>query len=86
MTFGERLATIRKSKGMTMAKMAAELNMTPPGYKRLEDGTCGKTFDKLPLLAKALGCRIDDLFPEMDDIKTDCAVGFEDESLDDFEM
>lgn len=86
MTFGERLAMIRKEKGKTMAEMAAGIGMTAPGYKRLEDGTCGKTFEKLPALAKSLGCRIDDLFPEMDDVKTDSAGGFENESLDDFEM
>ena len=86
MTFGERLATLRKAAGKTMTEMAAAINVTAPGYKRLEDGTCGKTFEKLPALAKSLGCRIDDLFPEMDDVKTDSAGGFEDESLDDFEM
>ena len=73
-----------------MAEMADELGMTVPGYKRLEDGTGGKTFEKLPLLAKRLGCRIDDLFPEMDAPaeemkvsggKTVCADGFEEESL-----
>ena len=74
-----------------MAGMAGELGMTVPGYKRLEDGTGGKTFEKLPLLAKKLGCRIDDLFPEMDaqkeetnvsEGKTVCADGFEDETME----
>ena len=66
MTFGNRLAEIRKAKGKTMAYMAAELNISTPGYKRLEDGTGAKTFEKLPKIAKLLDCRVDDLFPEMD--------------------
>lgn len=42
----------------------------------------------LPKIAKALGCRIDDLFPEMDetpgpeDCKPVSADGFDDDSLD----
>jgi len=75
MTFGERLATVRKQKGKTMADMAIELKMSAPGYKRLEDGTGGKTFEKLPQIAKILDCRIDDLFPEMD--KSDYPEGWE---------
>lgn len=85
MTFGGRLEAIRKERGLTMAGMAGELGMTVPGYKRLEDGTGGKTFEKLPLLAKKLGCRIDDLFPEMDEpkeSKTVCADGFDDETME----
>ena len=68
MTFGERLAELRKSKGLTMSSIANEIGFTTPGYKRLEDGITGKTLDKLPRLARALGCRIDDLFPEMDEV------------------
>lgn len=68
MKFGERVFAIRKERGLTMAEVATMLNMSPPGYKRLEDGTGGKTFEKLPALAKILGCRIDDLFPEMDEV------------------
>lgn len=81
MTFGERLSEIRKDKGFSMTAMATRLSITAPGYKRLEDGTGAKTFEKLPLIAKALGCRIDDLFPEMDDVsgKTVSADGFESE-------
>lgn len=68
MKFGERVFTIRKERGLTMVEVATMLKMSLPGYKRLEDGTGGKTFEKLPKLARALGCRIDDLFPEMDDV------------------
>lgn len=67
MTFGERLSEIRKGKGFSKTAMATRLSMSGPGYKRLEDGTGAKTFEKLPLIAKTLGCRIDDLFPEMDE-------------------
>ena len=67
MTFGERLSEIRKGKDFSMTDMATRLSISVPGYKRLEDGTGAKTFEKLPLIAKTLGCRIDDLFPEMDE-------------------
>lgn len=76
--------------------MADLLGMSAPGYRRLEDGTGAKTYEKLPKIAKKLGCRIDDLFPEMDDVqaaeegKTECKFGFDgdaqDESLDGWAM
>ena len=54
----------------------------------IENGRNGKKFSYLPVIAKSLGCRIDDLFPEMDDVasapkqteeerKTARACGFE---------
>ena len=90
MTFCERLSQLRKANGQTMSDMAGVLGISAPGYRRLEDGTSGKSFEKLPIIAKTLGCRIDDLFPEMDGYdpggKTVCADGFEDDdSLDCFE-
>ena len=59
--------------------------MSRTGYADLEKAGSGKVFEKLPMIAKALGCRIDDLFPEMDepdDSKTVCADGFEDETME----
>lgn len=91
MTFCERLRGLREARGRTQSDMARIIGMTAPGYKRLEDGTGAKTFKKIPLIAKALGCRVDDLFPEMDEPteKSVSADAFdteqedkEDESLD----
>ena len=66
MTMGERLREKRLAAGLSLTEMAEGLGMTPPGYLRLEDGSGGKTFEKLPIIAKLIGCSIDDLFPEMD--------------------
>ena len=78
MKFGERLREIRREKGFTAEAMAEAIRMTQQGYSRLETGAVGKSFDKLPRIAKMLGCSIDDLFPEMDgDGKTDDVGGFE---------
>lgn len=66
MTMGERLRELRLKKGLTLNAMAELVGMTPQGYIRLEDGTGGKTFEKLPTIAKTLDSSIDGLFPEMD--------------------
>ena len=66
MTMGERLRELRLKKGLTLNTMAEAIGVTPQGYLKLEDGTGGKTFEKLPVIAKTLGCPIDKLFPEMD--------------------
>ncbi len=83
---GVRLRELREKKGKSASALAAELGMSTQRYWHLENGDNGRTFEKLPRIAKALECRIDDLFPEMDEVKTDSAGGFENESLDDFEM
>lgn len=67
MRFCERLRTLRMERGLTLAAMASEIGITTQGYKRLEDGEVGKTFEKIPRIARALGCSISDLFPQQDD-------------------
>ena len=66
MTMGERLRELRLEKGYSLNRMAEAIGVTPQGYLKLEDGTGGKTFGKLPVIAQTLGCSIDKLFPEMD--------------------
>ena len=66
MTMGERLREKRLAAGLSLTAMASAVGMAPSGYISLENGTVGKTFEKLPIIAKELGCSIDDLFPEMD--------------------
>lgn len=65
-TFADRLLILRKDKGFTQAELAVKAGMRRTTYADLEKGLSGKTFSYLPMLAKALDCRIDDLFPEMD--------------------
>lgn len=67
--FGARLKTIRQMSGVSVEKLALSVGMTNDAVLKLESGTRGRTLEKLPRIAKALGCRIDDLFPEMDDVQ-----------------
>lgn len=64
--FGERVRTKRIERGLKIAEVSSAVGMTNDALLKIESGLRGKTLEKLPLLAKALGCSIDDLFPEMD--------------------
>jgi len=87
---GARLRDLREKQGKSVSALASELGMSTQRYWHLENGDNGRTFEKLPKIAKALGCRIDDLFPEMDapeeenvsEGKTVCADGFDDETME----
>lgn len=84
-TIGERIGNLRRQKGLSLAALAEQADMTSQGLWNLENNVVGKTFEKLVLLAKALDCQIDDLFPQMDgaqESKTVCADGFEDETME----
>lgn len=63
---GMRIKQKRESARLSMTELAVKAGMSPQGLWNLENNVVGKTFEKLPALAKALGCSIDDLFPEMD--------------------
>lgn len=69
-SFCERLKSLRDAAGLCQQDMASRLGITRAGYQMIENGRNGKKFSYLPVIAKSLGCRIDDLFPEMDE-KTD---------------
>ena len=66
-TMGERIKKLRKAKKLSIVALADTVDMTTQNLWNLENDMVGKTFEKLAPLAKALGCRIDDLFPEMDE-------------------
>ena len=53
-------------RGMTQSALAKSLHVDRTSIVKLESGESGRAYAKLPALAKALGCRIDDLFEEMD--------------------
>lgn len=82
--FGERLRNLRTGAGLSQQQMAEAIGITRSGYQMIENGRNGKKLAYLPRIAKALGCRIDDLFPERDepDSKTVCADGFDDETME----
>ena len=85
-SIGERIRSLRKGKELSLAALAEKADMSSQNLWNLENDMVGKTFEKLAPLAKALGCRIDDLFPEMDETsagqegKPVSADGFESES------
>lgn len=66
-TFGDRLRRLRQGTGKSAAEFAAQIGLTTDAELKLESGKRGRSFVRLPVIARALGCRIDDLFPEMDD-------------------
>lgn len=84
-TFGERMKRMRREKGLGAAVFGEMIGLTSDAVMKIESGKRGRAFERLPDIAKALDCRIDDLFPEMDEPqegKTVCADGFEDETME----
>ena len=57
-----RIAELRKSKGMTQKEIAELLLVSQQCVAGWETGARKPTTDKLPLLARALGCTIDELY------------------------
>lgn len=69
-TRGERLRRLRKQLNMTVTELAQAAHCSRALITRMEAEERGRSADKYPAIAKALGCRIDDLFPEMDEPET----------------
>lgn len=53
---------IRKNAGITQVELAKIMGVTQGNVAAWETGRSMPTADKLPALAKVLGCKIDDLF------------------------
>lgn len=53
---------LREAKKLTQSELAAQLNVGQTTVAMWETGYSFPRADKLPELAKILGCRIDDLF------------------------
>lgn len=90
-SYYDRLKELRSAARLSQQDMADALGITRAGYQMMESGSNGKKFAYLPIIAKTLGCRIDDLFPEMDEPKEEESVGegktvgadgFEDETME----
>jgi transcriptional regulator with XRE-family HTH domain len=56
-----KLAQLRRKKGMTQKELADRLGMTVTGFQNWEYGNNKAMFDRVALLCKALGCKLDDL-------------------------
>ena len=68
--FGARLKQLREAKELTQEQLAEAIGVTPQHLSDVERGKYAPGFDKLPLIAKALGRPIPDLFvfPEQPDL------------------
>jgi DNA-binding Xre family transcriptional regulator len=56
-----RIAKVRKSKGITPAELARRLNTRPAAVKRMESKASPPPLDTIENIARALRCRADDL-------------------------
>ena len=52
----------RVAKGMTQGELARLIGVSAPAIAQWECGDTNPSADKLPAIAAALGCTIDDLF------------------------
>ena len=59
----------RMEKGLTQEEIAKSLGVSQQAVAKWEMGEAKPQADKLPALAKLLGCTIDDLFNEKGDQK-----------------
>lgn len=59
---GAAIASRRKQKGMTQTELAERLRMGADSLSRIEKGVVAPRFPRLEEIAKALGCRVADLF------------------------
>ena len=64
---------LRKRAGLTIEELAAAVGCTRQAAGAWENGIALPTADRLPEIARALGCSIDDLFrvQENDNSKTE---------------
>ncbi len=63
---GQRVRTLRKSRGMSVDKLAADVGVVRTQLVRLEAGLGGTTFPRMVAIAAALGVTIEDLVRGVD--------------------
>ena len=64
-TLGERIKNIRENKGITLTFVAKKLGYkSPASVSDFEKGRTKIDGDKIPIIAKALGVSVDELFFE----------------------
>ncbi len=61
-SFGERLASLRKAAGFTQIELAAELGVSPRMVAYYESPAATPPANLLPQIATALGVTIDEMF------------------------
>lgn len=61
----------RRAAGMTLEDLAAAVGCSLQAVSCWERGQTMPTADRLPQLARALGCTIDELYTEPEDMRAD---------------
>jgi transcriptional regulator with XRE-family HTH domain len=61
--FGRRVAKLREAAGLTQAEVAERIGMSRSSVANIEGGRQPVYLDMVPILARALRCRIVDLLP-----------------------
>lgn len=56
------IKVLREKANMTQTQLAEKVNIDRSAVAKWETGVASPHTDKLPIIAKALGCKIDDLF------------------------
>lgn len=63
-SINERIAQLRRDRGMTQRELAAVLNVDDTAVSHWETSLASPSRARLPEIAAALGCTISDLFGE----------------------
>lgn len=56
---GQRIAELRKQRGISQAQLAEAIGMHQPNIARIENGQYSTSIDVLSRIAEALGTRLD---------------------------
>ena len=64
-----RLRELRKAKGLTMKELGEAIGVTESAVGLYENGRRKPDYEKLQLIARTLGCSIDELFAGPDDFE-----------------
>jgi transcriptional regulator with XRE-family HTH domain len=59
------IKNLRQRAGLTQEELAMKMQITQQAVARWENENTTPSVDKLPLLAKLLGCTIDELYKEV---------------------
>ena len=65
---GEKIAEIRKAKGMTQQELADHSDVLRPNLARIEKGRVSVGIDALDSIAEALGMTVDIIDPKLADL------------------
>jgi len=71
MTFGQKLRKIRETNEISMRQLAEQISVSIPMICQLERGTKTVSIQTCQVLAKALGCTLNDLLPDETDTDMD---------------